>query len=137
MTFMDSLRQMLWENPAFREASPGGIVPVLAPPRPQPADGSPLPALTTFQRVGGSSKQTFDSTGPQRLRVQFDFHAGTYELAEAAHQALRLSLERYQGILADGTYLQQAVYLQPIDFYDYEPRQFRCACEFYLDFTLN
>lgn len=137
MTFMAALKEMLWANPGFKAASPGGIEFVLAPQRPQPADGSALPALTTMQRVGGSSKQTFDSAGPQKLRVQFDFHAGSYELAEAAHQALRAALERYQGKLADGTYLQQAVYLQAIDFYDNEPRQFRCACEFYLYFCLN
>jgi hypothetical protein len=137
MSVMAGVQQMLWSNAAFKAASPAGIAAVFVPERPVPADGSDLPAFTTYQIVGGSSKQAFDNTGPQRLRVQFDFHAGSYLLADAARKALRAALERYQGLLSDGTYLQQALFLQPIDYFDYEPRTFRCACEFYLYFNLT
>jgi hypothetical protein len=39
--------------------------------------------------------------------------------------------------LSDGTVLQNTTLLNPgIDFFEDEPRQFRCLCEFYLFFAL-
>jgi hypothetical protein len=140
MNMMQAVAAMLWANAGFRAASPGGIMPILLP------EGAKLPA-TTYQIVGGSSKQTFDTSGPAKIRVQFDFHAGDvagtggaatvsgYTLATAARNALIAALDRYSGVLADGTWLQNAVSLQPIDYFDNDARRFRCSQEFYLMFN--
>jgi hypothetical protein len=127
---MDGIATLLWADAGFRAASPGGIMPTVLPQR------AALPA-TTWMVAGGSSSPTFETSGLQKLRIQFDHHASDQAGANAARNALRNALEGYRGTLTDGTFLQWAEWLQPLDFFDNEPRQFRCAQEFYLYFTLT
>jgi hypothetical protein len=106
------------------------ISPILIP------EGCTLPAVS-YQVVGGSSAPTFNTSGMQKLRVQFDCHARHYKIADAVREALRSFLNGYYGLLADGTYLQNAEFLQPIDYFDNDSRQYRCGLEFYLYFTFS
>ena len=90
----------------------------------------------TVQRAGGSGDLTFDGPAMQKVRVQFDFHASTPEASDAMQTAFRTAIEGYAGTLSDGTYLQDVQWINDIDFYDNEPRQWRVASEFYLFFNL-
>ena len=95
-----------------------------------------LPAIR-YMVAGGQSGATFDdSGGPQRWRLQFDCIAADADTAEALRNALTDALDGYNGTLSDGTYVT-IFSLQPIDFYDSDPRQFRCAQEFYINFNRN
>ncbi len=131
MSILDGIVNLLSADSGFKAASPGGIYAV-TPPEILP----PTVVSTTYQRVGGTSAQNLDSVGQQKLRVQFDFRGPDAASCEAAHAALRAVLEQFSGPLPDSDYtLQNAVYLQPIDFYDNDSRSFRTACEFYLYFS--
>lgn len=103
-------------------------------------ENATLPAMT-YQVVGGSSEPTFDTSGLQKVRVQFDFFAdsktGSYKAAAGARDALRKLLNGYTGTLSDGTVVQNADLIQNIDFFEEYPRQFRCMSEFYFYFTFN
>jgi hypothetical protein len=103
------------------------IYPVRLPTKPT------LPAIT-YQSAGGAGEQTLNTSGFQRRRYQFDFYGLVYLDAEAVRDALVAFLNGYQGLLSDGTLLQNAEYLQPIDFDQQEALQYRCAVEFYLYF---
>lgn len=90
-----------------------------------------LPALT-YQFAGGSSQPTFETSGMQKQRVQFDCWGQSYDDAASLRAALIAALNGYQGALSDGTYLQNAELLQSMDFFENEARQYRCMVEFYL-----
>ncbi|GGA80703.1 hypothetical protein GCM10011507_34900 [Edaphobacter acidisoli] len=100
------------------------------------------PAIT-FQIVGGRSDPTFETSGLQMLRVQFDCYAvGTASAsgAKTAYQvrdALTQLLNGYRGALPDGSWLEGAELIQMIDFFESAARQYRCMVEFYLYFNFN
>jgi hypothetical protein len=98
-------------------------------------EGSALPALT-FQVVGGRNDPTFEGSGMQWLRYQFDAHAKRKSEADAVRRALRDVLDGYTGTMTDGTYVQDCQFIQPIDYYDDGPLNFRCSSEFYFMFCL-
>ncbi len=116
---------LLSADPGLSAIVADRITPVLLP------EGSPLPAMT-YMVVGSSSEPTFETSGMQKVRMQFDFHAEGYTAAIGARDALRVLLDGYQGLLSDGTYLQNAQRIQDIDYFDDGPRQFRCSSEYYL-----
>jgi hypothetical protein len=95
-----------------------------------------LPAMT-YQLVGGSSDPTFETSGMQRLRVQFDCWGENYDDAAGLRDALIKALNGYQGLLSDGTYLQNADLISSIgaDYFEDMPRQYRCMVEFYFYFV--
>jgi hypothetical protein len=97
-----------------------------------------LPAVT-YQIVGGSSDPGFTNSGPQRLRVQFDCYAdqksGGYRAAYCVRDDLRKLLNGFSGELPNGDYLQSALLIQNIDYFENDARQYRLACEFYIDFN--
>lgn len=96
-----------------------------------------LPALL-YRFVGGTSSPTLMTSGMQKARVQFDCYGETYDDASALRNAVVAALNGYQGTLADGTLLQNAWALGPgTDFFEDDPRQFRCMVEFYLMYTLQ
>lgn len=89
----------------------------------------------TYQIIGGRAQPTFNTSGMQRWRIQFNCHAASYAIAYQARSALIMLLNGYQGTLSDGTFLSQCQLIQPIDYFDNDARQFRCGVEFYFDFT--
>lgn len=90
----------------------------------------------TYQIVGGKDSPTFEGAGMQRVRLRFGCSAPTYAQADGGRKALRDLLDGFRGILTDGTFIHSSLWSQDIDFYDYEPRQFRCVSEYYIMFTL-
>lgn len=99
-------------------------------------EATQLPAIR-YTVAGGQSGATFDASGgPQRWRVQFDCIGADHPSAEALRNALTDLLDGFFGTLSDGTYVT-IFSLQPIDFFDSDPRQFRCAQEFYINFNRN
>jgi hypothetical protein len=107
-----------------------GVHPLVLPP------GAKLPAVT-YQLVAGSGQPTFETSGMQRRRYQFDVMASSYPQADLIRAMLIKFLNGYQGILTDGTVLQNVDYANSIDFYDSNPRQFRCMAEFYFYFDFS
>lgn len=101
-----------------------------------------LPALR-YQFAGGSSEPTFETSGMQKARIQFDAFAETADAAIALRDALigtqgSPALNGYRGFLGDGTYLQEAQLVGPgTDYFETDPRQYRCMMEFYLEYTFH
>jgi hypothetical protein len=104
-----------------------GVHPVLLP------QGAKLPVIL-YQLVGSSGSPTLNTSGMQKRRYQFDVIAETYVQADLIRSKLVFFLNGYQGLLSDGTYLQNVEFVQAIDFFDNTPRQFRCMSEFYFYF---
>ena len=121
---------LLSSAPSIVAAAPGGVFPVLLP-----------KALTatalTYQIVGGSSSATLGTSGLQKLRVQFDAWATSYDAAASLREALRELLNGYQGQLTDGTVLQNVDLIQFVDDLDQDSQQFRCVSEFYFFFNFT
>ena len=127
---LQGLVSLIASDPAYTTAMSGNVYPMLLP------EGTSVG--TTFRVVGGSSDPTFTTSGPQRLRIQFDFYAPTYAQADAGRNALRTLLDGYEGLLSDGTYLQNCIHIQLIDHpYDYEAKLMRLGSEYYLFFNLS
>jgi hypothetical protein len=98
--------------------------------------GAKMPVLT-YQLVGGVGQPTFDTSGMQRRRYQFDALSDSYAQADLIRAMLMKFLSGYRGRLSDGTFLQNVYYIQSIDFFDSNPRQFRCVVEFYFYYTFS
>jgi hypothetical protein len=94
-----------------------------------------LPA-TTFEDVGGRSEPTFDHLGPQRVRMQLNFHATTYMAAEQLAHATRLVLDKFVGAAPNGFYFTNIQFLKRIGNFDSDPKQFRCSNEYYVSYNL-
>lgn len=104
------------------------ISPVLLP------TGSAYPALT-YQIVGSSSEPTFSTSGFQRLRVEINCWSDRYLDAVTLRDTVTAALDGFQGVLSDGTYLQNVQSLQTIDFFESDSRSYRAMAEFYLFFN--
>ena len=98
--------------------------------------GDCRPAIT-FHLIGGSTDPTFESSGLQKVRVQFDVWSSSYLQGAQVRDALRRFLNGFVGELADGTYIQNADLIQNLDFYEDDAREFRCGSEYYFYFTYN
>lgn len=94
-----------------------------------------LPAIV-YYTAGGTSEPTFETSGLQKLRYQFDCYGELFGDADRTRDALVAFLNGYQGTLSNGIVLQDAIYLQPIDGFKDAPRQFCLGVEFYFLFTL-
>lgn len=101
--------------------------------RPQ---GSLYP-LIEFKEIAGRGDPTFETSGMQRDRYQFDCFGETKKDAALLRDALRKTLNGYNGLLSDGTLLQDAQLINKTTDYSDDPRLFCCTLEFYLfyDFT--
>jgi len=99
-----------------------------------------FPAMT-YQVVGGTGQPGLKTSGPQRWRVQFDCYgvgtatASGYSAAKGVREALRLLLNGFSGALPDGSVVESILWIQPIDYFESAARQYRCACEFYVNFN--
>lgn len=95
-----------------------------------------LPAAT-YHVIGGTSDPTFETSGMQKLRIQFDHYGNTYADANTLREATRVLLNGFVGALSDGTYLEDAQLIQSVDFFENDARQYRCMSEFYLYFNFT
>lgn len=93
-----------------------------------------LPAMT-YRIASGRSFPGLDTSGPQKLRVQFDCYGETYKAAKDLREALRQLLNGFSGRLPNGSLVGSILWVGPLDGFAQYPRQFRCGCEFYLLFS--
>jgi Protein of unknown function (DUF3168) len=127
----DCIFALLTSSDAVNTLCPGSVHPMQLPENPT------LPAAT-YQVVGGSSRPTLDTSGMQKLRLQVDCVGKSYLDADKLRWALVNFLNGLSGTLIDGTVLQLAQFIQPIDFaYWDDSRQFRCAAEFYFYYNFT
>lgn len=130
MTLMDGIAALLAADAGFAAAVPGPICDTLL------VEGAQLPALT-YQVVGGQAKPTFDGSGVQKWRVQFDVRAADADSAVAGRDNLIRVLNQYSGTPADGAPAIGLIDLiEAIDYFDNDARQFRKGAEFYVWFSL-
>ncbi len=98
--------------------------------------GSNGPAIVFYRIPGSVSDPTLESSGMQRLRVQFDCYAvGTatasgYSAANAVCEALRQLLNGFTGALPNGAWLDNADLVEIRDAYRTAARQYVAEIEF-------
>jgi hypothetical protein len=93
---------------------------------------SPVYPLMEFKEIGGIARPTFNTSGMQRDRFQFDCFGQRKSDAAALRDALRQTLNGYQGLLSDGTFLQNAWLINKGSSYSDDPRIYCATYEFYL-----
>jgi Protein of unknown function (DUF3168) len=106
------------------------IYPVVRPP-------SPVYPCISYKLIAAKPSPTLQTSGYQRWRIEFNCFATTYAQGVALRAALRSTLEGFRGTLNDGTYLQDAQFIQLSDDYEDEPRIYCCMDEFYLFFNFG
>jgi hypothetical protein len=72
--------------------------------------------------------------GYQRHRIEFRCRAENALEAIGLREALRHTLEGYNGVLTDGTFLQDVQFINLMDSYVENPRLYERTIEFYLFF---
>lgn len=128
------LMQLLSVDPGIAGLAQGRIT-WLQMDREADAGGARYPACT-LQIVGGMMPVAFDGLATGRIRLQVDSWALRYLDAATLRATIRsffLALEPCE--LADGTYLQLAEWIQPLDYWDENADSYRCSDEFYLHMT--
>lgn len=98
---------------------------------------SPLYPLIEYKGISLKSSPTLTTSGMQRDRYQFDCCAGDSLLAEQLRDVLRQTLNGYQGVLSDGTYLQNVLLNNMLDSYTDIPRIYCATIEFYLFYNFT
>lgn len=96
--------------------------------------GQTMPALV-YKFVGGSSSPTFNTSGMQKVRVEFSCFGDSQLQADTLRETIRKFLNGFQGTLSDGTVLQNVDLIQPLDFFEQYSREFCCGAEYYFYFT--
>lgn len=92
----------------------------------------PLYPLIEFKKISKKANPTLDTSGMQRDRYQFDCCAQTDIVAEQLCDVLRQTLNGYQGVLSDGTHLQNAIISNENSSYTDMPRIYCDTIEFLL-----
>lgn len=118
---------LLSHDPGISGLVASRVYPVILPP------GATMPAIT-YQVVSGQTKPGLTTRGMQRWRLQVDCWGESYLDAATARKAVVKLLDMHNVTLSDGTRLQAAIFIQPIDFYAGENELYRCGAEFYLYF---
>lgn len=118
---------LLSQNPAVSALVGNRVYPVILPP------GGVMPAIT-YQIVSGQTKPGLKTRGLQRWRLQVDCWGESYLDAATVREVVVRLLDMQNATLSDGTRLQAAIFIQPIDFYAGENELYRCGAEFYLYF---
>lgn len=124
------LFNLLSTTPAIEAICQTRIYPVVLPEEPT------YPAAT-YQMISARAEPTFETSGFQRWRIQFDCFGVAYPDASGLRDALIKALNGYQGVLSDGTILQNADFIQLTDYFYDQARIFRCMVEFHLYFTFS
>ena len=128
MSFLAGLFQLLSTSPTLVAIQAARVFPVLLP------ENMQLPA-TTYHSVGGRQRPTLGGPGPQRRRVQLDFRAVSAAAADELRDATIAVLNGFHGPMPNGFVVLGCWLIQPLDYFDSDARQFRCADEFYFDFV--
>ena len=93
--------------------------------------------VMSYSSAGGSSTPTFDTSGMQKARLQFDAFGVTRAQAAGVLDVLRQALNGYVGTLPGGLHIQNIDLInpEPMDFPVEEyARDFRCMSEYYVWF---
>lgn len=98
--------------------------------------GPSYPAMA-YKIIGTRPGPTLDTSGMQRLRMEFECRAADALTASTMREALRELLEGYRGLLNDGTLLQDGQLIQMMDGYVDDPRVYVRMIEFYLFFNFS
>ena len=106
------------------------IYPILPP-------DEPLYPCIVYKSVSLKSNPTLDTTGMQRLRIEFDCFGSRPLDAVNLRTTLVKAINRYQGALSDGTWLQDMVLQSMGDFFDDQARVPKCFVEFYALFNFS
>ena len=107
----------------------GRIYPATLPEKPT------LPAMT-FTRISRVQEPTLDTSGMQRVRIQFNFFGRTaYDAAECAAE-VELFFNGFSAVLSDGTWLQNAWLITDSDTYEDVARERHVQADYYLLYTL-
>ena len=94
------------------------------------------PALE-YRIISATPRPTLSTSGYQRWRMEFTCKAKTAAAAASLVSAVRKALEGYDGVLSDGTLLQDAQFLQLRSTYDRDALVYERTLEFYLFFNLS
>ena len=94
------------------------------------------PAIS-YKLIGARPDPTLSTPGYQRFRYEFDCRAVDAVVAGDLRQALRQTLEGYNGLLNDGTFLQDGQFIQTVDDFADDPRVYRRMIEIYLFFNFS
>jgi hypothetical protein len=129
MSLATGLQALLSTAPSLVALQGSRVYPIVLP------TGATLPA-TTFQVVGGSSDPGFETSGPQRRRMQIDHRAADFLSTDTLRDLTREVLDGFTGALPNGFVVDDIWFLQPLEHFDSDARQFRCGAEYYVDFTL-
>jgi hypothetical protein len=95
------------------------VYPIVIPEEPT------LPAIC-YQIVGSSSRQTLNTHGLQKIRLQIDCWGDSYGDAVTLRDAVATSLDGYEDANV------QFLLLSKSDFFDHELLQYRALIEFYI-----
>jgi hypothetical protein len=101
-------------------------------PDPMP-ENEVYPAIT-YMMIGARPDPTLDTSGYQRHRVEFRCRAENALEAIGLREALRNTLEGYNGVLTDGTFLQDVQFINLMDSFVENPRLYERTIEFYFFF---
>jgi hypothetical protein len=93
---------------------------------------NPVYPLIEMKEISGVGRQTWATSGMQRDRYQFDCYAATKGAAAVLRDAVRQVLNGYNGLLSDGTFLQNAWLINRISGYRDDPRIYVSTIEFYV-----
>jgi Protein of unknown function (DUF3168) len=99
-------------------------------PEVRPTDAK-LP-LIEMKEISGIGRQTWDTSGMQRDRYQFDCYAKTKGAAVVLRDAVRQVLNGYRGRLSDGTFLDNAWVINRVSGFQDDPRIYISTIEFYV-----
>lgn len=122
---------LMSQNASIADLVSDRIYPVLLP------TGVAMPSIT-WQIVSGQTTPGLRTRGMQRWRLQVDcWSRNSYLEAAQVRKAVVKLLDLQNAQLSDGTYLQAARFIQPIDFFAGENELYRCGAEFYLYFQFK
>lgn len=122
------LQNLLVNTPAMTALVGTRIYPVELPTNPT------LPAIA-FKLIGEQSQATFNTDGYQRKRIEFAIHALTYLEAITIKAALVKALNRYTGLLSDGSYVSSSLQITGTDLFIADDLEYICTAEFYVGFV--
>lgn len=128
---LEALYPLLTSDDALVTMLKGGIHQSSLP------EGACRPVMS-YLSAGGSAEPTLETSGMQKVRIQFDAFGDTRAQAAKVLELLRQFLNGYRGELPGGLFIQNADLInpEPIDFPVEEySRDFRCMSEYYFWFT--
>jgi hypothetical protein len=98
---------------------------------------NPVYPLIEMKEISGIGRETWDTSGMQRDRYQFDVYAETKAVATTLRDAVRQVLNGYNGVLSDGTFLQNAWLINKMSSYSDDPRIYKSTMEFYVLYNFS